>query len=211
MKKSHIVLLLFTLLYLAIYSVYYFLQLNYEFSVYIAIIFFIVFIIVKKKNILYFDDVMLWGISLLGLLHLVAGSFLVNDVILYGYKLYPFLDNGGDFYILKFDQVVHLYGYLVIGMMMFSLVQKSLVKRTNSYFIFFIALCISIGLGVCNEIIEFIVFTIIKDNGVGGFYNLGLDLIFNLVGAFGGVLVQLSRCRFNVFFSLTKPLKRRSK
>jgi len=195
MKKSQIVLLIFTLLYLALYSVYYFLQHNYEFGIYIFLILIIVLIIVKKETIFGFDDIMLWGISLLGLLHLVAGSFLINDVLLYGYKLYPFLDNGGDFYILKFDQVVHLYGHIVVGMMMFSLVFKSLLRRTNLYLMLFFALCISMGIGVTNEIVEFFVYTILQDNGVGGIYNMGFDLLFNFFGSVIGVLIQFSRLK----------------
>ena len=38
-------------------------------------------------------------------------------------------------------------------------------------------------MGAVNEMIEFIVVLLVPDNGVGGYYNTLLDIVFNFIGA----------------------------
>ena len=49
--------------------------------------------------------------------------------------------------------------------------------------VYLIAILGGIGLGAINEIFEFIATILFPDNGVGGYVNNSLDLIFNAIGA----------------------------
>jgi hypothetical protein len=40
-----------------------------------------------------------------------------------------------------------------------------------------------LGLGALNEVVEFVVATVLADSGVGGYLNTSLDLCANLIGA----------------------------
>ncbi|BBI65284.1 hypothetical protein HSBAA_65900 [Vreelandella sulfidaeris] len=54
------------------------------------------------------------------------------------------------------------------------------------------------GVGAVNEMIEFIVVLLVPDNGVGGYYNTLLDIVFNFIGA------TLAITGFYLFMSMPK-------
>ena len=105
----------------------------------------------------------------------------------YSLRLIDFIDNGGQFYILKMDQLIHFYGFFVAAILVYQLL-KSIAPdiRTSPKLSIFLAWIGSMGLGALNEVVEFIAFISLAQTGVGDVYNTGLDLLFNLLGALVG-------------------------
>lgn len=190
LKRSHWYLIAFNLLYLSAFSIYYASIKNYEFLTYIAVILIIGFItlLTLKKSKL--DLLALWGLSLWGLLHMAGGGIKINGSSLYSQHLINIVDKGGQFFILKMDQLIHFYGFAVAAIIVYQLVQPHIKSKGLAIFIAWIG---SMGLGALNEVIEFVAFVSLANTGVGDIYNTGLDLIFNLFGALAGALVQSSR------------------
>lgn len=181
--KTQIGILMFTILYTIVFGVHYVQSLNFEFIAYIVLMVGLVLLIGGTLHITRFSTTILAGLSLWGLLHMMGGSVMTTDGVLYAYRIYPFYDGGGEFYILKFDQVVHAALYGVVGLMFLHLLQNVLKVKEYGFMVASIAVMAALGVSAINEIIEFIAVVFVPDNGVGGYFNTLLDIIFNLVGA----------------------------
>ncbi|MCL2118428.1 MAG: hypothetical protein FWH27_08395, partial [Planctomycetaceae bacterium] len=103
-----------------------------------------------------------------------------NDV-LYGLILIPISET---YAILRYDQVVHAFGFGVSTLIMYHLLAKLLsngdMKRFSTGLIVVMA---GAGLGAFNENIEFLLTVFLPQTGVGGYENTSLDLWSNLIGA----------------------------
>ena len=52
----------------------------------------------------------------------------------------------------------------------------------------------SMGVGAFNEIIEFLPVLFLSETGVGGYYNIAWDIVFNTLGAIVGIIyISLKR------------------
>jgi putative membrane protein len=168
----------------------YFLQdLNFEFVIYVAVIFVIIGGVLLTAHKSEFPLWQLWLLSIWGLMHVLGGAVVIDGGVLFGYRIYPFLDLGGDFYVLKYDQVVHMYLYGVVAAMTYRLLRAKLAIRNNSMLVSLFAILTSVGISALNEIMEFLIAVTIERNGVGGYENAMLDLIFNLSGAIVAVVL----------------------
>ncbi len=166
----------------------YFLQdLNFEFVIYVAVIIAIIGGVLLTVSYTDFPHWLLWLLAFLRLLHVLGGAVQIDGGVFFGYRIYPFLDLGGDFYILKYDQVVHFYLYGVVAMMAHHALKRACSKG-HGFLIALSAILISVGVSALNEIMEFLIAVTIERNGVGGYENAMLDLIFNLSGAVLAVL-----------------------
>src|SRR3990167_1707394 len=121
MKKSHIIILIFNLIYLIIFGTYYLMQGNYEFLLYIAVIVILGVIIGINLNKGIFDNLILWLLSIWGLAHMIGGGVRIAGNSVYSLRLIDIIDNGGQFYILKMDQLIHFYGFLVAAILVYQL------------------------------------------------------------------------------------------
>lgn len=190
MKKGVLAVILFNVFYIISFLFFYGTRGNYEFLSYVGVIILFAILIGTTLNITKFDYFVLWGLSIWGLLHMLGGSLIINGSTLYSLRLFEILDYGGQFYILKMDQVIHFYGFFVAALVVFQLIAphfKDLEnKRKRVIFLSWIG---SMGLGALNEVVEFLAFITIEKTGVGDLYNTGLDLIFNMLGAFFGAFV----------------------
>ena len=128
-------------------------------------------------------------------MHVLGGAVETRDGVLFAYRIYPFLDYGGDFYVLKYDQVVHAYLYGVFAVMYYHLLRSMLGIRGYTFAVWFFAILASLGFSSLNEIMEFLIAISLERNGVGGYENAMLDFIFNLSGA----LIGLSLYRLLAF------------
>ncbi|MEN9920631.1 MAG: hypothetical protein RL538_524 [Candidatus Parcubacteria bacterium] len=168
----------------------YFLQdLNFEFVIYVAVIVLIIGGTLLTAHKTEFPVWQLWLLSIWGLMHVLGGAVTIDGGVLFGYRIYPFLDLGGDFYILKYDQVVHMYLYGVVAVMAHHLLHTKFSVTTRAFLLTSSAVLISVGVSALNEIMEFLIAVTIERNGVGGYENAMLDLIFNLSGAIVAVLL----------------------
>lgn len=189
LSKHEAVIGIFSVAYLVIFSTIFLRTLNYEFLAYVGVLvllFALVFFTLKQSQ---FPPYILWGLSIWGLLHVAGGSVPVGDTVLYGWRIVPLFDGGADFFILKMDQVIHAYGFGVAALVLHHLIRLRLVMQGHALFVGVLAALGGMGLGVVNEIIEFLAFVLLEETGVGDIYNLSLDLVFNTIGAVGAVLL----------------------
>jgi putative membrane protein len=185
--KSQWSLIAINALVVVLFGTYYARALNYEFLAYAGTIVVVNTILYATLSRTRFPGYILWGIALWGLLHMMGGSVMTADGVLYAYRIYPFLDRGGDFYILKMDQVIHAFLYGIVGLMFLHLIRR-FIGTTHPWFIAFLAVFAAAGFSVLNEIVEFLAAVNLPHTGVGGYENTVLDLIFNLTGALCAVL-----------------------
>ena len=121
----------------------------------------------------------LWGLSIWGFVHMLGGSLMTSDGVLYAWRIFPFIVGEGGMYILKFDQVVHFYGFGITALVAHHLISLNWKNNGSKKLLYLFPVLISAGFGVLNEIIEFASFLIWPDTWVGDFYNVSLDLVFN--------------------------------
>lgn len=179
------------------FGVYYIQSFNYEFIAYAVSIVVVVGLLYGTLSSTRFPTYIIAGITIWGILHMMGGSVQTADGVLYAYKLFPFFDGGGDFYILKMDQVIHAFLYGTVGLMALHLLREVVGIKTHTIFIACVAIFAAAGFSIINEIIEFIAAVNIPENGVGGYENTVLDMIFNLGGAAVAVVGYLNIQKFN--------------
>jgi putative membrane protein len=175
--------MLFSALYIVLGGLYFLQDLNFEFVIYVAVIVAAFVLLFGTLPITRFPTYILWLISIWGLLHILGGSIPTSDGVLFAYRIYPFMDHGGEFYILKYDQVVHAYLYGVMTVVFHHVLTKTLRSTGPLWMTLLVASMASMGVSALNEIMEFLIAVNLERNGVGGYENAMLDLIFNLSGA----------------------------
>lgn len=173
----------FTTAYILWFGIRFISELNFEFIAYVLLEIAVFATLFGTLHRTKFPTYILWGLSIWGLLHMLGGGVVVNGEVLYAYRIFPFFDGGGDFYILKFDQLVHAFLYGVVGLMFLHLMREFLGIKTYPILISVIAIMAALGVSALNEIIEFSAVVALPETGVGGYYNTLLDIIFNLGGA----------------------------
>jgi len=187
LKRSEWALVIFNLAYILGFSWFYFKQDNWEFLLYIGVIvvFFVLILATIKRT--KFNMFVLWGLSIWGLAHMLGGGLMVGDHVLYKQMIFAFIQSG-EMSILKFDQVVHIYGFFIATIIGYYLLLPHLEKKTNWNVIYFLLVMVGMGFGALNEVAEFIATIIMPESGVGGYVNTSLDLVSNLVGSILGVM-----------------------
>ena len=178
----------FTALYTIAGGVYFLRDSNLEFVIYVGVILAAFALLFGTLRITTFPVFLIWLISIWGLLHILGGAVETRDGVLFAYRIHPFLDLGGDFYILKYDQVVHAYLYGVMALVFRHVLHVTLSARGPQWIIVLTALMASMGVSAMNEIMEFLIAVNLERHGVGGYENAMLDLVFN----FGGACIALA-------------------
>lgn len=193
-KKGEWLLVFFNLFYIAGFTIYYLSIRNFEFLWYVAVLlffFFLILLTIRKSN---FDYLILWGLSIWGLLHMAGGGVKIGEGVLYKVMLLPIVNNGDGLTILKFDQAVHIYGFFIATLVVYHLLKPYISSKPNWKVIYFVLIAAGTGLGALNEMVEFIAVLLFPETGVGGYNNTSLDLISNLVGAvLATVFIHLRR------------------
>ena len=183
LTKNHWYIIAFSVLYLLAGGVFFLRDFNNEFVIYVAVIVAIFGGVFATLRATQFPVWMLWLLSVWGLMHVAGGAVQIGDHVLFAHKIYPFLDLGGDFYILKYDQVVHAYLYGLVALMAHHTLRVPLKVTGHVLLVGLAASMISLGISGLNEIMEFLIAVNMEENGVGGYENAMLDLIFNFSGA----------------------------
>lgn len=182
LTKAHYGVIAFSAFYLLLGGLYFLQDLNIEFVIYVGVIVLAFALLFGTLRITRLPLHLLWLISFWGLLHVLGGAVQTQDGVLFAYRIYPFLDYGGDFYVLKYDQLVHMYLYGVMSLV-FLHVLRVFRMSGPTWIIVLIAVMASMGVSALNEIMEFLIAVTLERNGVGGYENAMLDLIFNFAGA----------------------------
>jgi putative membrane protein len=186
-------LILFTISYLFAAGFFYISRGNFEFIAYLGVTVLIGLLILATARSSGLDHMVLWLLSFWGFLHMLGGLLPVGDTVLYGWRIIPLIDRGGDFFILKMDQVIHFYGFMAAAIAVHQLIARRSLPGTHPGMLIFFATIGSLGLSAVNEIIEFLAYVNLEETGVGDLYNMGLDLIFNAIGAITGAFWQQAR------------------
>jgi hypothetical protein len=133
-----------------------------------------------------FPLAVLWGLSFWGLAHMAGGlmpipeSWPINGEthVLYNLWLIP--------QRLKYDQLVHAYGFGIVTWTCWLGLQKAFANRGIAVQptpgLMTLSVAGGMGFGAVNEVVEFIATLTLPNTNVGGYENTGWDLVSNLVG-----------------------------
>ncbi len=189
-KKSHIPILVFTLTYLIASIIIFLKKGNSEYVYYVAGVLLLVVIIIVTSSRVDYPDYVLWGLSLLGLLHTLGGSVPImgGTTVLYDMILVRL---SATLPILRYDQFVHIFGFFFMTLLMWAVLRPLLKPNKGRWVaILFIVVSVGLGTGALGEIMEFIATVVFPKTLVGDYVNNSLDLVSDLLGALlAGLLI----------------------
>lgn len=163
---------------------------NSEFILYIVIMLVLGSVVWFADRRVVFSLLVLWGLSLWGLVHMAGGLISVPESwpingehrVLYSLWLIP--------ECLKYDHVVHAFGFGVTTLICwegFCAIIRS--QGSEDPFVpkptlgmLTLSGAASMGFGALNEVIEFFLTLTLPETNIGGYINTGWDLVSNLVG-----------------------------
>ena len=191
LKKSQIPIFVVFLIFLVGYTIHFNNIGNTEFLIYIGVVVFFFLLILFTNRRVKYPDFILWGMMIWTLLHLSGGGIYVGETRLYELMLIPLSEN---YPILKYDQLVHMYGFGLTTLLVFHLLKPLLKPGIKHWTALSIVLVMAgLGFGALNEIVEFMATVFSPSTGVGGYINTSLDLVANLLGAiFALIYIRLS-------------------
>lgn len=179
--KKHLPILITILAALAYFTYVFSTTRNVEFLGYIAVIVVLGGLILWSNRRYQYSLGLLWGLTIWGIMHMAGGGMIVGGDILYKLILFPI---SAEYQILKYDQVVHAFGFAIATVLTFELLRPMLLRERISWGALGLILFVSgLGFGAINEIIEFVMVVVLPETGVGGYVNTSLDLVSNGVGA----------------------------
>jgi hypothetical protein len=182
---------------------------NREFVFYIAVMTILIGAVAIVHRRVQLSPVLLWCLSVWGALHMAGGLVSVpadwptdgEFRVLYSWWIIPkaFVESGESGGWLKYDQVVHAYGFGVATWLCWQGLCGALTRNGSmgaadslppqpTPGLMLIVATAGMGLGAVNEIVEFIATRITVTN-VGGYVNTGWDLVFNAIGAIGTAFI----------------------
>ena len=165
---------------------------NGEFVFYLVVMAILIAVIFVVHRRIQIPPALLWALSVWGLLHMAGGllkiptswTFEPPNPVLYSWWIVPKL--------LKYDQLVHAYGFGVTTWLCFhgwrSILRQAGQRLQPSFGVLTLCVAAGMGFGALNEIIEFIAVLSLPNTNVGGYINTGWDLIAN---AIGGVIAAI--------------------
>lgn len=165
---------------------------NSEFILYIVIMLILGSAVWFADRRVGFSPLVLWGLNGWGLVHMAGGLIAVPESwpingehrVLYSLWLIPDL--------LKYDHVVHAYGFGVTTLACWEGLCAILTAQRNQVepsvpvpTLGMLTLCgaASMGFGGLNEVIEFILTLTLPETNIGWYFNTVWGLVSNLVGA----------------------------
>lgn len=183
---------LFTVAYVLAATAWFLLSGNFEFVVYVITMVVLITLVGRSLQAAAYPTSMLWALSLWGLAHMAGGGVPVDGSVLYNWMVWPLIETE-NIRILKYDQVVHAYGFGVTAWVLWHLLTYHYPATRGTWTAFWFPFFGACGLGATNEIIEFTAVLAVPDTNVGGYYNTALDLVFNAVGALFACLLLARR------------------
>jgi len=181
LKKGQGPILILNGIGLLVFSAIFLSRRNYEFMGYIGVIVAALLLILLTNHRVDYPNSLLWGLTLWSFLHMSGGGILVAGSKLYGLMLLRIV--GEPYNILRYDQLVHIIGFGVATILMFTLINPVLKRGHKWPAVSIVVIMAGLGVGAVNEIIEFMVTVLIPGSGVGGYINNALDLLADVIGA----------------------------
>jgi len=174
-------------------TIYFLIQNNKEFLIYAATLVVFIGILAVADTKFRFLTTAKWGFLIWMIMHMAGGSIYVGSTRLYDLILIPII--GKPYNVLKYDQVVHFFCYVVFTPLMYSVLKSIARTRFNRLTFSFVLVMAASAIGGLNEIIEFSAVVMYDSTGVGGYTNTCIDLIANLMGAITGALLIQPRLK----------------
>ncbi|HVZ94216.1 MAG TPA: DUF2238 domain-containing protein [Phycisphaerales bacterium] len=181
MIRRHPALFLFTLAYLALAGVMAARAGNSEFIFYGLVLLAIIGMVLWADREARFSGFVLWGLSIWGLLHLAGGTVPIptsdgSHAVLYDWWIIPPST-------LKFDNVVHAFGFFVTTLACSQVLRRFLDPAARPTLALPVLTCMmGMGFGAMNEVIEFLATRLFPHTNVGDYVNNALDLCWNFAG-----------------------------
>lgn len=198
--KRLVPVITFTTVYMLIATLFAFALGNLEFLYYIAVMLILVYVVYSVHKSVGLADAAIWALSLWGLVHMAGGLVPIPESwpvdsgsrVLYSLWLIPGY--------LKYDQVVHAYGFGVATWVCWEGISAAIRTRggqaSATVGLMVLSAAAGMGLGALNELIEFVATLLIPETNVGGYVNTGWDLVANFVGAvFAAVVIYVRDSR----------------
>ena len=185
-RRPFLPVAVFTLCYLMPATVFAGVRGNHEFLLYIAVLFVLGGVVWELHRRINLAQVSLWALSIWGLAHMLGGLLPVPENwpingeirVLYSLWLVPGY--------LKYDQVVHAFGFGVTTWVCWQGLKAAFVSRgvvvRPTLGLLTLAAAAGMGFGAMNEVVEFAATLLVPETNVGGYLNTGWDLVSNLVG-----------------------------
>lgn len=167
----------FAIFYLTFFGTIAALEKNFEFLFYTIAHFITLLFIVRYNRKMHMPVLLMFGLVLIGILH-IAGSFELAA----GRLCDLFLIKG----FLRYDNFVHFYSMFIVTFIIYNIIHPHLdpYARNNPFFLTFVLLMASIGVGAFSEVIEFQAVVLFgATENVGGYFNNAIDLIYNFVAS----------------------------
>jgi len=182
LTRSEAAVALFTITYIVVFTVWFLSIGNAEFIVYVVTMICLVGLIGLSARKADYPVAMLWALSIWGLAHMAGGGVPVRGAVLYNLVLIPLVETDA-YVILKYDQLVHAYGFGVTAWLLRHLLIRHFPRTAGTATALIYPVIGAMGLGSLNEMIEFTAVLMVPETNVGGYYNTALDLVFNAAGA----------------------------
>jgi putative membrane protein len=180
-RPGHIVLLVINIVLLVAFGMSFLMQKNYEFIIYVGVIIVCLGLLVVSFFKVSYSYTTLTGMTIWSLMHMAGGGLYFNGVRLYDIILLPLSQT---YPILRYDQVVHTFGFAAATLLVFDLLRPLLKENLQHYIALSVVVIMAgLGVGAFNEIVEALVAATIPQSGVGGYVNTALDLIADFIGA----------------------------
>ncbi len=154
---------------------------NAEFMLYAAVLVPLVILLHAGDGRFSFRTGALWAFDAWLLLHLLGGMASWQGTRFYDLILFPLV--GEPYSILKYDQAVHLFCFLVFALLVGSVVAEAAKRQRSPWLLGGIIMFATMGVGALNEVIEFLPVVLFDASGPGGYVNTALDLVANTLGA----------------------------
>ncbi len=156
-------------------------QKNYEFIGYVVVVILILWVVMASTRHVHYPDYVLWGLLVWAVLHMLGGVVMPNGNVIYTLMIYPIISE--PYSVLKYDQLIHAYGFFTATLVMYYVLKKYLVRPFGWTAIGIVLAMAGLGLGALNEIVEFTMTVLLPNTNVGGYENTAIDLISNFIGA----------------------------
>jgi len=178
-----------TVAYVVAFTAWFLIRGNYEFVVYVITMVILIALVGRSLRSAEYPLTMLWALSAWGLLHMAGGGVPVGDTVLYSAQVVPLTPENGEMTLLKYDQIVHAYGFGVTAWVLWHLMRRHYPVLEGTWTIHVYPALAAMGLGAVNEMIEFVAVLSVPETNVGGYFNTALDLVFNAAGAVLAMIV----------------------
>ena len=178
----------FTVAYVSAFTLWFLSIGNYEFIIYILTMLIMILLIGLSLRKAAYPVAMLWALAIWGLAHMAGGGVQVNGSVLYNLRLIPLVETE-NLFILKYDQLVHAFGFGVTAWLLWHLLVRNFPDTRHTMTAYIYPVFASMGMWALNEMIEFTAVLFVPDTNVGGYYNTALDLCFNCSGAVIAILL----------------------